>query len=225
MRFPKPDMVLFDLDGTLVDSVPDLAYSVDAMLEETGLPKRGEEKVRRWVGDGLERLIERALTDDMDAKPDGELFDRAWPVFMDIYADNACRRTRFYDGVENGLAFLKEHGINLGCVTNKREQFTRILLKTLGIYDDFGIVVSGDTLPQKKPHPLPLLHAAGHFNARPEHSLMVGDSFSDVQAARAAGFRMLCVSYGYNHGEDIRSAGPDAVIHSLAELPQVVNVT
>ena len=225
MLFAKPDMVLFDLDGTLVDSVPDLAYSIDAMLEEIGMPIRGEDKVRHWVGNGLERLVERALTDDMDAKPEPALFERAYPVFMSIYAENACRQTRFYEGVESGLAFLKQHDINMGCVTNKREQFTHILLKSLGIFDDFGIVVSGDTLVRKKPDPMPLLHAAEHFNACPENSLMVGDSFSDVKAARAAGFQVICVSYGYNHGVDINIANPDAVIHSLADLPQVVNVT
>lgn len=225
MVFTKPDMVLFDLDGTLVDSVPDLAYSIDTMLEEMGMPVQGEDKVRRWIGNGLERLVERALTGDMDAKPDPALYDRAYSLFLSIYAENACRETRFYDGVEEGIAFLRQHGINMGCVTNKREQFTHILLKGLGIFDEFGIVISGDTLPRKKPDPMPLLHAAGHFNARPGESLMVGDSFSDVKAARAAGFRMLCVSYGYNHGEDIRCANPDAVIHSLADLPQVVNVS
>ena len=103
-------------------------------------------------------------------------------------------------------------------MTNKAAQFTIPLLKDLGIFDRFGIVVSGDTLPVKKPDPQPLLHAAAHFDVGPEDSLMLGDSKSDVTAARAAGFQIVCMSYGYNHGEDIRNYSPDAVIDSMAEL-------
>ena len=97
------------------------------------------------------------------------------------------------------------------------------LLKDLGLYDDFGFVVCGDTLPQKKPDPAPLLYAAKHFGVSPQQSLMVGDSVSDVQAARAAGFKIVCMSYGYNHGQDIRTAHPDAVIDSMAELPKLLS--
>jgi phosphoglycolate phosphatase len=122
--------------------------------------------------------------------------------------------------VREGLAWLKQQGFKLGCVTNKAAQFTLPLLKNLGVYDDFGIVVCGDTLPEKKPHPAPLLHAAKHFGVSPQQSLMLGDSVSDVKAARAAGFKIICMSYGYNHGQDIRTSHPDAVIDSMAELPQ-----
>ncbi len=219
MALSKPDMVLFDLDGTLVDSVPDLAYSIDHMLEELGIPARGEQKIRDWVGNGLEKLVKRALTDDMDAEPDTNLFDQAYALFMKIYNDNACLDTQFYDGVKTGLDYLSRNKYKVGCVTNKREKFTHIILKELGIFDSFGIVISGDTLSRKKPDPLPLLHAAEFFQVKPENSLMIGDSTSDVKAARAAGFQILCVSYGYNHGRDIREAEPDMVIDSLAELP------
>ena len=106
----------------------------------------------------------------------------------------------------------------MGCVTNKAAQFTEPLLRDLGVRDYFDIVISGDTLPRKKPDPLPLLHAAQHFGVTPETALMVGDSISDVMAARAAGFTIVCMSYGYNHGIDIRTADPDAVIDSLTEI-------
>lgn len=219
MALIKPDLVLFDLDGTLVDSVPDLAYSIDRMLERLGIPARGEQKVRDWVGNGLEKLVKRALTDDMDAEPEDALYDQAYALFMEIYNNNACRDTRFYDGVEIGLDYLSRNQYKIGCVTNKRENFTHIILKQLGIFDTFGIVIGGDTLSRKKPDPLPLLHAAEYFQVKPENSLMIGDSTSDVKAARAAGFQILCVSYGYNHGRDIREADPDMVVDSLAELP------
>jgi len=211
-------MVLIDLDGTLVDSVPDLAYCADTMLERLGMPKRGEAKVRQWVGNGVERLIKRALLDRLDGEPDEALYAKALPVYMALYKDNLSTRSRLYPGVKEGLDFLRGAGYKLGCITNKAAAFTEPLLKDLGVYDYFGIVVSGDTLPVKKPDPLPLLHAAGFFLSTPEHALMVGDSISDVKAARAAGFQIVCVSYGYNHGQDIRSANPDAVIDSLAEL-------
>lgn len=215
----QTEMVLLDVDGTLIDTVPDLAYSIDTMLQEMGLPQRGEEKIRTWVGNGIEKLVKRALTDDDDGEPDAEEFDRAFPLFMDIYADNAAQRSRFYPGVEEGLEFLRSHDYKLGCVTNKRTRFTEILLHTLDIYDDFEIVICGDTLPKRKPNPMPLLHAANFFSIDPENSLMVGDSINDVGAARAADFNVLCVSYGYNRGVDIRDSEPDAVVDSLAELP------
>ncbi len=219
MDLSHTEMVLLDVDGTLVDTVPDLAWSVDTMLQEIGLPVRGEDKVRGWVGNGIETLVKRALTDADDGEPEAELFDQAFPLFMDIYADNAARHSRFYPGVEDGLEYLKQGDYRLGCVTNKRARFTEILLRSLGIYDDFGIVICGDTLPKRKPDPLPLLHAAEFFEVTPENSLMGGDSINHVGAARAAGFNVLCVSYGYNRGVDIRDAGPDVVIDSLTELP------
>ncbi len=218
----KPEMVLIDVDGTLVDSVPDLAWCVDEMMRHLDMPFRGEVRVREWVGNGVERLVRRALIDKLEGEPDEALFQQAYPVFLDLYADNTCKRSHLYAGVKEGLEWLKSTGVSLGCVTNKAAQFTEPLLKALGIYDDFGIVISGDTLARKKPDPLPLLHAAEHFGVSPETSLMLGDSVSDVKAARAAGFQIVCMTYGYNHGVDIREARPDAVIDSMAELSEVL---
>jgi len=214
----QPQMVLIDLDGTLIDSVPDLAYCVDALMAELGLPARGEAKVRQWVGNGIERLVKRALLDQLDGEPDQALLDKALPNYLALYKDNLSQRSRLYPGVQEGLQFLHDAGYKLGCITNKAAAFTEPLLKGLGIYDYFRIVVSGDTLPVKKPDPLPLLHAAQFFKVEPSQALMVGDSISDVKAARAAGFQVVCVSYGYNHGQDIRDAHPDAVIDSMAQL-------
>jgi len=214
----KPKMVLIDVDGTLVDSVPDLAWCVDEMMRQLDMPERGESSVRHWVGNGVPRLVERALTNDLDGMPDQALYDKAYPLYLDLYADNTSKRSALYDGVKEGLAYLQEAGYRLGCVTNKASQFTEPLLKTLGLYDLFEIVISGDTLPKKKPDPLPLLHAAEKLGVTPAESLMLGDSMSDVKAARAAGFRIVCMTYGYNHGEDIRDSNPDAVIDSMAEL-------
>jgi phosphoglycolate phosphatase len=214
----KPKMVLIDVDGTLVDSVPDLAWCVDEMMRQLELPERGESSVRHWVGNGVPRLVERALTNDLDGMPDKALYDKAYPIYLDLYAENTSKRSGLYDGVKEGLDYLQSAGYRLGCVTNEASQFTLPLLKTLGLYDLFEIVISGDTLPKKKPDPLPLLHAAEKLGVTPAESLMLGDSMSDVKAARAAGFRIVCMTYGYNHGEDIRDSNPDAVIDSMAEL-------
>ena len=216
------EMVLIDVDGTLVDSVPDLAFCVDEMMKQIGMPVHGEAKVREWVGNGVERLTRRALIGQLDGEPDEALFEKAYPIFMALYAENTSKRSTLYPGVKEGLAYLKAQGYKLGCVTNKAAQFTNPLLKDLGIYDNFEIVISGDTLEKKKPDPMPLLHAAEFFGVKPDKALMIGDSVSDVKAARAAGFNILCMTYGYNHGVDIREANPDVVIDSMAELPNIL---
>jgi len=218
MMLTKPEMILIDVDGTLVDSVPDLAYCVNEMMKQLGMPTHSEASVREWVGNGVERLTRRALIGKLDGEPDEALFQKAYPIFLDLYAENTSKRSVLYPGVKEGLAYLKATGYKLGCVTNKVAQFTEPLLKDLGIYQEFAIVISGDTLPVKKPDPGPLLHAAKHFGVSPARSTMIGDSVSDVKAARAAGFQIICMSYGYNHGVDIRDAQPDAVIDSMAEL-------
>ncbi len=222
MTLRKPQMILIDVDGTLVDSVPDLAYCVDEMMRQLGRPAHGETKVRDWVGNGVERLVRRALIGQLDGEPSDEDFERAYPLFLDLYAENTSKRSSLYPGVREGLGYMKSQGYQLGCVTNKAAQFTIPLLKDLGIHDEFGIVVCGDTLPVKKPDPGPLLHAAKHFGVDAADAMMLGDSKSDVTAARAAGFQIICMSYGYNHGEDIRNYSPDAVIDSMEELRDLI---
>jgi phosphoglycolate phosphatase len=214
----QPQLILIDLDGTLVDSVPDLTYCVDAMMGRLGRPPHGEAVVRNWVGNGVERLVRRALVGRLEGEPDEADFREAYPVFLDLYRRNTSKRSTLYPGVREGLEFLSSRGYRLGCVTNKAAEFTEPLLADLGVRRYFDLVVSGDSLPRRKPDPLPLLHAAEHFGARPSDCLMVGDSVSDVKAARAAGFRIFCMSYGYNHGEDIRDARPDAVMDALYEI-------
>ena len=214
----NPEMMLIDVDGTLVDSVPDLAFCVDEMMQQLGRDPCGETAVRNWVGNGVERLVRRALIGQLDGEPDDAEFQRAYPIFLDLYADNTSKRSTLYPGVRQGLDDLQAAGYKMGCVTNKAEQFTLPLLKDLGIHDMFEIIVCGDTLEHKKPHPQPLLHAAEFFNVKPENAMMIGDSVNDVKAARAAGFMIACLPYGYNHGDDIRDAHPDIVIESIADL-------
>jgi len=211
-------MILIDVDGTLVDSVPDLAFCVDEMMKALGREVCGEARVRDWVGNGVERLVRRALTGTLKGEPDEADFERAYPIFLELYAENTSKRSCLYPGVRDGLDWLKAKNYRLGCVTNKAAQFTEPLLKDLVVYDDFSVVISGDTLTKKKPDPAPLLHAAELLGCEPAAALMIGDSVSDVAAARAAGFQIVCMSYGYNHGVDIRESAPDAVIDTLTEI-------
>ncbi len=214
-----PALVLIDLDGTLVDSLPDIAFCVDGMLTELGLPTAGQARVGQWVGNGTDILVRRALAGNLDGEVDEEQFARASLLFTALYKKHTSERSRVYEGVESGLDYLGAIGAVLACVTNKASAFTHKLLSDMDLDKHFSLVISGDTLARKKPDPLPLLHAARHFAIPPEQALLIGDSANDVEAARAAGFRVVCVSYGYNHGNDIRDSRPDAVIDSLAELP------
>lgn len=216
-------MVLIDVDGTLVDSVPDLAWCVDAMMRELGLPERGEARVRHWVGNGVERLVKRALINELDGEPDEAQYNKALPIFQDLYSENTSKRSCLYEGVSEALDFLKTTGVRIGCVTNKASQFTLPILKDLGIADYFEIVICGDMVERKKPDPMSLIQAAEQLETAPEASLMLGDSMSDVKAARAANFGIICMSYGYNHGEDIRDYNPDAVVDSMAEIKNIID--
>ena len=214
----SPKLIMIDVDGTLVDSVPDLAYCVDETMKAIGKKPWGEAQVRHWVGNGVPKLVERSLTGELEGTPDQVEYDQAYPIFLELYSHNTSVRSCLYDGVKEGLDYMKAQGYTLGCVTNKDEQFTLPILKDLGIFDYFGIVVSGDTLSKKKPDPLPLLHSAEFFGIDPQHSLMLGDSVSDVKASRAAGFEIICMSYGYNHGNNILDESPDLVIDSMKQL-------
>jgi phosphoglycolate phosphatase len=216
MRLPA--LALVDLDGTLVDSLPDIAFCVDQMLVRLGRSPAGLERVRGWVGNGIEVLVARALEDDSSGAPRAAHHARALAEFKDLYAAHTSERSRVYDGVRQGLDYLHGADVALGCVTNKPGFYAEKLLAAVKLDHYFSLVVGGDSVDEKKPHPLPLLHAAQHFGVDPGESLLIGDSVNDVEAARAAGFRIVCVTYGYNHGDDIRASNPDALVDSLAEL-------
>lgn len=212
--------ILLDLDGTILETAGDLATATNRTLAEYGRPQVSEEQVRTWIGDGVRALVQFAFEATGDS--DEALLDEAHDRFMRHYADCFADRSHPFPGVVATLQHFREAGIPLAVVTNKAAAFTEPLLADLGIRDAFEIVISGDTLPEKKPSPLPLLHAAEWFGVEPADALMVGDSVSDVKAARAAGFAIVCMSYGYNHGQDIRAAEPDAVIDSMMELDRLL---
>ena len=222
MNFPLPvSAILLDLDGTLLHSAPDLAKAANRMLRDMGRPAVSQDLLMSYIGNGISWLVKRALTGDMHAEPDAALYDEALPVFERYYTELALQSKPF-DGVIAGLDAMKAAGFRLGCITNKAERFTLPLLKASGLADYFEIVVSGDTLPEKKPHPMPLLHAAKFLGAQPAQTLMIGDSRHDVAAARAAACPVFCVPYGYNHGEPMDGLGVDAVIATLPEALKLI---
>lgn len=218
----KPEMVLIDVDGTLVDSVPDLAYCIDEMLKQLDMQVRGEAAVRHWVGNGVERLVKRGLINALDGEPNEDLYNKGLPIFRELYAINNAVRSGLYEGVKEGLDYMLKQAYTLGCVTNKAAEFTLPILRDLGIANYFKVTICGDDTARKKPDPLPLITAAKRLGVAPEKSVMIGDSMSDVKAARAANFKIICMSYGYNHGNDIRDYDPDVVIDSMTELKDYI---
>lgn len=218
-----PEIILLDLDGTMVDSAPDLSFCVNTMLSMLGIEERPGEQIRAWIGNGTDRLIHRALTGEKEGIAAASLFATAKELFEELYDVHNGEYSQVYPGVPEGLGFLSSVGYRLGCVTNKPVRFTEPLLEKLGLIDYFDLVLGGDSLARKKPDPLPLLYAAEYFQAEPQQSLLIGDSITDVKAARAAEFNIVAVSYGYNHGQNIALARPDAIIDSLTELSELLS--
>ncbi len=216
-----PQLVLFDLDGTLLDSAPDLTLAVDRMLTMLELPVVGPERVRNWVGNGAQMLVKRALTQrdtPCGDEPELALFDQAFELFLKYYGQCCAEQSALYPGVLDLIDFLHDHQVVMGLVTNKPMAFTETLLDEFNLRGYFSVVLGGDSLPEKKPHPMPLIHAMQQLGVTPQLTLMVGDSRSDIRAAQAAGCKVAAVTYGYNHGESVASYNPDLVIDNLIEL-------
>lgn len=190
-------MLAVDLDGTLVDSAPDLAHCVDHALADAGFDPPGEAKTRGWIGDGIERLLERALADATGGAVDSSLLERCLKRFDGCYWRHTFERSRVYPQVPQTLDRLRGLGLHLSCITNKRLDFAERVLEQAGLLDRFELVLGGDSLPAKKPDPAQLLEAAARFGVSARAAMMVGDSHHDRDAARRAGFRFVWARYGY----------------------------
>lgn len=207
--------IVIDLDGTLLHTAPELAEAANRMLREMDYAPVSQTLLASYIGNGISWLVKRALTGEMHATPDAALYDHALPIFEKHYTE-LLLQSKLFDGVIAGLDAMKSAGFRLGCITNKVERYTTPLLAGIGLAAYFEIVLAGDTLPEKKPHPLPLQHAAKFFGVETNQVLLIGDSLNDTLAARAAGCPVFCVPYGYNHGEPVETLDLDAVITTLA---------
>lgn len=212
--------ILFDLDGTLVDSAPDLWRATNHVLTLRGYPALELGHVRDYVGNGARFLLARGFW-GLEASPPANDpdFETAVADFLDHYRRHITDHSHPYPGVVETLETLKKRGFPLAVVTNKVESLTRIMLDNLNLTRFFDIVVGGDTLPERKPHPLPILHAVQHLGVTPETAVMIGDSETDALAARAAGCCLIIVSHGYNRNLPLAELHPDVIIDHFNQLP------
>lgn len=216
--------VAYDLDGTLVDSVGDLAFAANLMREELGLTAIPETEVRTYIGKGIANLVRRAVLRGREA---GDVVSDAYvadalAICERHYARVMCRTTRPYPHAVDGLEAARNKGLRLVVITNKAARFSEAMLRELDLWKYFDLTLSGDSLPQKKPHPAPLLHAAKYFDIHPSELLMIGDSENDIEAANNAGCPNFFVPYGYFQGDDILALKPTAVVADLVEAANLI---
>ena len=210
--------ILFDLDGTLIDSAPDLGDALNFALNRLGLPTYDLETIRSWIGNGARELVRRGIAGSFEAKDvDEKLLQEALELFFAHYEHNLCRKTRCYDEVPSTLQELSH--FRLAIVTNKPLRFVAPILEELGIDHHFDLILGGDSLEVKKPHPQPLLHACKQLGVAPKDAVMVGDSINDIQAARSAKIESIAVRWGYNGG---RPLDADHLIDRFSELKELV---
>ncbi len=217
--------IAFDLDGTLLDTVHELAAAVNALLDELGYPPLAQEVVGGLIGKGMANLVRRSLALATEVSPEAvDDFDvkDALGRYQAHYASRLGRATRLFPGMVEGLLRLEAMGIPLAVITNKATRFVRPHLVAAGIERFFSVVIGGDDLPTKKPDPGPLQHAAALFGIPPRLLLMVGDSANDVDAARGAGCPVLVVPYGYREGRPVQDLRADGIVASVAELADLV---
>jgi phosphoglycolate phosphatase len=216
----RVDAACIDLDGTLLDTIPDLAAAANAMLGDLDMAPLPQEDIRRFVGKGAEVLIQRTLAAaGAPSLPGDPRYEAARVRFYANYRRLNGSAAVIYDGVRDGLEGLAGLGLKLACVTNKPVEFIAPLLQRFDLEGFFDFAIGGDTLPFKKPHPGQLLEACRRWSLPPAHVLAVGDSINDAEAARAAGMPVYLVPYGYNEGRPVEAADVDGIVSSLAELP------
>ncbi|WP_201351916.1 phosphoglycolate phosphatase [Hydrogenimonas urashimensis] len=223
VMFETKKAILFDLDGTLIDSAPDLASALNATMKALGRMPYSEETVRGWVGNGARVLVTRALSGSREITegPDEKALKEALAIFMEAYRERICERTLLYPDVRETLKSLKKRGFTMAVVTNKPSLFVKPILEKLAIAEFFALTLGGDDLPRKKPDPMPLLSACERLETRVEETVMVGDSSNDIVAAKRAGMQSVGVTYGYNYGEEIAKQHPDAVVERFGEIAEL----
>ncbi len=213
---------IVDLDGTMVHTAPDFQVAINRMRADFGLAPLTVETVIEFVGKGSENLMRRVLAVDFEAEEVERRFPDALAAYQRHYLAINGEHSRVYDGVHEGLAAMKAGGLRLACVTNKPIAFARPLLEKTGLAGYFELVYGGDSLPKKKPDPLPMLTVCRDFGLEPSAVVAIGDSSNDAEAARAAGCRSLTVPYGYNHGKPVHSIDSDGIVATLFDAARLL---
>lgn len=215
----QPKAVFFDLDGTLIDSLPDIFKAICQAALDMDLPEPSLEQVQAWIGNGAGKLVERVLANNIQVPVEKDpRYEAMLAAYMSAYGKLEHAYSSLYPGVEDLLKTLQAADVRLAVITNKASQFTPSILAHFGILQYFDEVYCGDTFTEKKPHPMPLLKACERFSVSVDQALMVGDSRNDVGAAQNANIASIGIRGGYNHGEDIAVANPTWVVDSMEAL-------
>jgi phosphoglycolate phosphatase len=224
LEFKDKKVIIFDLDGTLIDSAPDLALAVNHMLTTVNHKPFDETTIDGWVGNGASILVRRALSGsrNIDERIECEFVEKALDVFLKFYAQNLCVKTVAYPNVPQTLQVLKDKGYRLAIVTNKPFDLVEPILKGLRLIEFFEYFIGGDSLSEKKPNPLPLLHVCETLNVSVEECMMVGDSRNDILASHACNMQSIGVTYGYNYGEKIEAYNPSVVFDNFEEILNIL---
>lgn len=225
MRFENKELIIFDFDGTLIDSAPDLNDSINYMLEKLGKDKFTQDIIRTWVGNGASTLIKRALSGAVlvdDSKFDDETFEKASKYFFEYYSKNCANKTTLYENVETTLNKLYKKGFTLAIATNKPDEYIKPILDKFNLTKYFKIYIGANSVEKKKPDSMMLLKICGNLNIKVENSIMVGDSKNDVLAARNCQMDSIALTYGYNYDEDISIYNPNIVFDNFEEINKVL---
>ncbi|MGN0915061.1 MAG: HAD-IA family hydrolase [Succinivibrio sp.] len=219
-----PEAMLFDLDGTLADTIPQLALAARTVAEKSGIVIPSLETVKGYVGNGVNLLLSRVIAGHFDVgadEVDPEVLKKARAIFNDVYTQGLNSNFRVYDGVKEGLAYFKSLGIKLGVVTNKPQIFAIPLLGYMGLSDYFDCILGGEVLEKRKPDPLPVLYVLEQLNVHSDNVLMVGDSDNDIIAGNSACISTVFFTYGYNRS-DVTKLKYDYKFDSFTELTALV---
>jgi phosphoglycolate phosphatase len=215
-------LIAFDLDGTLIDSAPDLVEAVNFALTKLDKPTHSQATIQQWIGNGADVLVKRALLNNWHVGEIPDDFEVAFELFKTYYAEHDWVHSRLYDGVLETLQTLKNDGFKLACITNKTARFTNPLMETAGLASYFDFIASGDTFAEMKPNSLPLLETAKLFNVEPENAWMIGDSINDISAGKSAGFKTIAVSYGYAGQHSMADLNADYTANAISEIVDLI---
>ena len=223
MKLSNKKIIFFDLDGTLINSAPDLANSINYMLLKLSKQVVDKEIIHQWIGNGAQMLVKRALSGSViiNDNIDADQFNKAYQIFIDHYKEHVCIETFTYDNVQSTLEYLYKNNYKLAIITNKPEQFIAPILQKLHIEKYFDYAIGGDSLKKKKPDPQPIQHCIEKFNTHNSNCVMIGDSKNDIVAAKAANIFSIGVTYGYNYDEPISRYEPDIIIDDFKQLMEI----